>query len=88
MKKEEKLKGNKTDYTACVLLDGVPLEVIKHDGKDYISVEPGQKFSISVTNHTEHLTRAVVEFNNFTVYDDLKPDGTSLFTCIEIFSSN
>lgn len=32
------------DYTVCVLMDDTPLEVLSHDGKDYICVEAGYFF--------------------------------------------
>lgn len=84
MEKEGKFKKKKYDYIVCVLLDGVPLEVIKHNGEDYISVEAGQKFSISVTNRTEHSARVQVKFNNFNV-SSIDAGKSEIFSCMFLF---
>ena len=56
-------------YTVSMLVGGMPVRKVSHNGKTYLPVEAGTEFVIRVENHTRERVAAVVSVDGLSVLD-------------------
>lgn len=59
----------KIKYTISMMVDGLPVRKVNHNGRTYLPVEAGKEFTILVENNTRERIAVVVSVDGLSVLD-------------------